>query len=60
MWLFSLNGERREVICVSIISGLKSNKEIVAEVVRPVKAENKMWLMFVQGKRQQNMYAWRL
>ena len=57
MWLFSLNGERREVICVSIISGLKSNKEIVAEVVRPVKAENKMWLMFVQGKRQQNMYA---
>ena len=51
MWLFSLNGERREVICVSIISGLKSNKEIVAEVVRPVKAENKMWLMFVQGKR---------
>ena len=60
MWLFSLNGERREVICVSIISGLKSNKEIVAEVVRPVKAENKMWLMFVQGKRQQNMYAWRI
>ena len=57
MWLFSLNGERREVICVSIISGLKSNKEIVAEVVRPVKAENKMWLMFVQGKHQQNMYA---
>ena len=60
MWLFSLNGERREVICVSIISGLKSNKEIVAEVVRPVKAENKMWLMFVQGKHQQKIYARRV
>ena len=55
-----MNGETREVSCVSNISGLDSNKEVVAKVVRAVKEENKMWLMFVQGKHHQKMYARRV
>ena len=46
--------------CVSVISRLNSNKELAAEIIRAIKEENKVWLMFVQGKRQQTMYARRI
>ena len=46
-----LNAEIREVSCVSVILRLNRKKEVAAEVVRAVTVENKVWLMFVQGKR---------
>ena len=49
--------EIREKCCVSVISRLNNEKRLAAEIVRAVKAENKVRLMFVQGKRQQTMYA---
>ena len=45
---------------MSVISRLNSNKQVAAEVVRAFKAENKLWLKFVQPKRQQKMYVRRI
>ena len=52
-----MDAEIREKGCVSVISRLNSNKWLADEIVGAVKAENKVWLMFVQGKWQQAMYA---
>ena len=49
--------EIREKCCVSVISRLNNENRLAAEIVRAVKAENKVRLMFVQGKRQQTIYA---
>ena len=46
--------------CVSVISRLNNNKGLAAEIVRTIKAADKVWLMFVQGKRQRIMYARRI
>ena len=46
-----MDAEIREKGCVSVISRLNSNKGLAAEIVRAVKAENKVWLMFSQGKK---------
>ena len=45
-----MDAEIREKGCVSVISRLNSNKELAVEIVAAIKAENKVWLMFVQGK----------
>ena len=60
MWLFRLKAEIWEVSSVSVISRLDSNKEVAPEIVKGVKAENKVWLIFVKFKRQQKMYARRI
>ena len=52
--------EVREKGFESVFSRLNSNKELVAEIVRAVKAVNKLWLMFVQCKRPETMYARRI
>ena len=49
--MLCLNAEIREVSCVSVILRLNCKKEVAAEVVRAVTVENKVQLMFVQGKR---------
>ena len=49
--MLCLNAEIREVSCVSVILRLNRKKEVAAEVVRAVTVENKVCLMFVQGKR---------
>ena len=49
--MFCLNARIREVSCVSVILRLNHKKEVSAEVVRAVTVENKVWLMFLQGKR---------
>ena len=36
---------------------LNSNKQVLVEVVRALKAENKIWVIFVPAKQQQKMYA---
>ena len=54
-----MDSEIREKGCVSALSRLNSNKELAAEIVIAIKAENKVWL-FVQGKRQETMYARRI
>ena len=46
-----MDAEIQEKGCVSVISILNSNKGLAAEIVRAVKAESKVWLMFVQCKR---------
>ena len=38
---------------MSVILGLNSKKGVAAEVVRALTVKNKVWLMFVQGKRYQ-------
>ena len=45
-----MDAEIREKGCVSVISRLNSNKELAVEIVTAIKAESKVWLMFVQGK----------
>ena len=42
------------------MSRLNNNKQDVADVVRCVKARNKVWLMFLPGKGQQELYIGRL
>ena len=54
-----MDTEIREKGCVPVVSRLNSNKELAAEIVIAIKAENKVWL-FVQGKRQETMYARRI
>ena len=54
-----MDSEIREKGCLSALSRLNSNKELAAEIVTATKGENKVWL-FVQGKRQQTMYARRI
>ena len=49
--MLGLNAEIREVSCVSVILRLNRKKEVAAEVVRALTVENKVQLMFVQGKR---------
>ena len=44
-----MNAEIGEVSSVQVISKLNGNKQVAAEVVR----QNKVWLMFVQGKSKQ-------
>ena len=36
-----------------VISRLNSNKQVEAEVVGALKVENKVWLIFVPGKKHQ-------
>ena len=60
IWLLCKDTEIREKDCVSVISRLNSNKELAAEIVRAIKAENKVWLMSVDSKPQQTMYARRI
>ena len=55
-----MDAEGRERGCVSVFSRLNGNKKHAAEIDRAVKVENKVWLMFVQGKQQQTMYARRI
>ena len=45
---------------MSVILRLDSNKQVVAEIGTALKAEKKVWLIFVQGKRQEKMYARRI
>ena len=52
-----MDTEIQENVCMSVISRLNSNKRLAAEIVRAVKEENKVWLMFVQVKWQQTMSA---
>ena len=40
-----------------VILRLNSNKQVLVDVVRALKAENKVCLIFVAAKRQQKMYA---
>ena len=49
--MLCLNTKIREVSCVSVILRLNRKKEVAAVVVRAVTVENKVRLMFVQGKR---------
>ena len=49
--MLCLNTKIREVSCVSVILRLNRKKEVAGEVVRAVTVENKVWLMFVQGKQ---------
>ena len=58
--LLWLDAEIQEKVYVSVTSRLNSNKELAAEIVRAVKAESKVWLIFVQGKRPQTMYSRRM
>ena len=48
-----MNAEIGEVSSVQVISKLNGNKQVAAEVVRGLKGQNKVWLMFVQGKSKQ-------
>ena len=49
--MLCLNAKIQEVSCVSVILRLNCKKEVAAVVVRAVTVENKVRLMFVQGKR---------
>ena len=40
-----------------VILRFNSNKQVLVEVVRALKAENKVCLIFVTAKQQQKMYA---
>ena len=60
IWLLCKDTEIREKGCVLVISRLSSNKELAAEIVRAIKTESKVWLMFVEGEPQQTMYARRI
>ena len=42
---------------MSVISRLKSNKQVASGLDRALKPENKVWLLFVQGKHQQRRYG---
>ena len=52
-----MDAEGPERGCVSVFSRLNGNKKHAAEIDRAVKVENKVWLMFAQGKQQETMYA---
>lgn len=52
-----MQAKLQEVSYVWIILGLNNNKQVAADVVRAPKAGNKMWLIVLQCKRQQKMYA---
>ena len=43
--------------CIWIISRLNNNKQILPEVVRALEEENKVYLMFLQVKDNQKLYA---
>ena len=55
-----MDAEGRERGCVSVFSRLNGTKKHAAEIDRAVKVENKVWLMFVQGKQPETMYARRI
>ena len=38
---------------MSVISRLKCKKQVASGLVRALNAENKVWLMFAQGKHEQ-------
>ena len=42
---------------MQVISRLNSNKQVLVEVVRAVKEESKVWLIFVAPKQQQKIYT---
>ena len=42
---------------MQVISRLNSNKQVLVEVVRAVKEESKVWLIFVAAKQQQKIYT---
>ena len=52
-----MNAEILEVSRVSVISRLNSDKTVACGLVRAVNPENKVWLIFVQGKHQQRRYG---
>ena len=60
MWLICCKGEIQELSSIWLISRFKNNKQVVAGVVRGLEAENKVCLMFLQGKRQPELNARRL
>ena len=45
-----MNAEILVVRRMQVISRLKSTPQVVAEIVRTLKAENKVWLTFAPGK----------
>ena len=47
-----MDAEIREKGYVSVTSRLNSNKKLASEIVRAVKAERKVWLIFVNGHKQ--------
>ena len=55
MWPLSLNTQIWEVCRMGVILRLNSNKQVLVEVVRALKAENKVCLIFVAPKQQQKM-----
>ena len=55
MWPLCLNTEIWEVSRMRVILRLNSNKQVLVEVVRALKAENKVCLIFVAPKQQQKM-----
>ena len=55
MWPLCLNAELWEVSRMRVILRLNSNKQVLVEVVRALKAENKVCLIFVAPKQQQKM-----
>ena len=57
MWPLCLNAEIWEVCEMPVILRLNRNKQVLVEVVRVLKAENKVCLIFVAAKQQQKMYA---
>ena len=57
MWPLCLNTEIWEVTRMRVILILNSNKQVLVEVVRVLKAENKVCLIFVAAKQQQKLYA---
>ena len=57
MWPLCLNTEIWEVNRMRVILRFNSNKQVLVEVVRALKAENKVCLIFVTAKQQQEMYA---
>ena len=58
IWLLCKDTEIREKSWVSVISRL--NSELAADRVRAIKAENKVWLISVDSKPEQTMYARRI
>ena len=49
--MLRMDAEIQEKGCVSVISRLNSKKGLATEIVRAVKEENIVWLMFSQGKK---------
>ena len=57
MWPLCLNTQIWELSRTRVILRLNSDKQVLVEVVRALKAENKVCLIFVQAKHQQKIYA---